>query len=1277
MKRGGILSWSRTATLLLGVSLFACSEPIVAGPDASAGPDSAVPLPSDGGEPGDAALPGGADAAVGADTGTGTGPCAAQPCFAGVECVEDSTAPGGFRCGDCPPGTEGDGIACADVDGCAADPCFAGVACTDVPAPGEGFLCGDCPPGTDGDGVACTDIDGCAANPCFAGVTCTDVPAPGEGFLCGDCPPGTEGDGIACADVDGCAAAPCFAGVTCTDVPAPGEGFDCGDCPPGYAGDGVACTDYDECAGEGGGHQCDPLAACLNVGGGYTCTCPAGYDDPQGDGTLCEDFDECQGEGLGHACDPLVACTNTAGSYDCGPCPAGYDDANGDGTLCRDTDGCQGEPCFAGVVCADVHAPGTGFTCGPCPTGYEGDGVACADIDECRLGLVHCDPLAPCVNSPGGAACLSCPPGYVDVHGDGTLCEGEAPTPGACPLADDGAAVPAGALQAFGTVPTSTWTGVVEVTGDVTVPAGATLTVEAGTTVWVSGPHRILVDGQLQVAGTEAAPVLFRTPSSGGAPLSWQGLVLAGAGGHQLAGLEIRHAARALDVRAGADIDGASLLCGQVGLEVAAGAVVQAAAVRVQGASGTGVVSRGELHAGALLALGNGGGGVYAQGGTLDLAFCAASGNGGHGLEVDGSAVQVTDCELRGNLQAGFVQRRLATGLVQRSNIVGNGLEGVRILGGGYDKNPRVSVQRCNVYGNALTGNLTTAEVTGVSAGVYGYGTSTKTWVPAQETFGVEFILNSSTYLVSADLRATDGTVLESALRGHGRWVDVAERSDESFVLRATTTCSSCSGTAYITGEAHVGPSLGYQVVVVPQAYNLSLEHNYLGAFPDVSGAVWTHSGALPLTDGLRGAPFGPAFDDYPYLGSLTLTQDTRWSGELFLTGDVTVATGATLTIDPGTAVHFVPFDDNGDGHGDVRLTVHGRLEIQGTAAEPVLIDGWAGAGPGAAAFQTIDVNGEAAISHAIIEDGLVCLSGSPTSLTLADVEVRHCVRDGVAVDNEYSPSTIAVERSRFHDNGRIGASFLGVRNALTVRDSRAFLNGDTGLRVQGYPALVERCTLEGNGLFGLWIRSAYGVGDLVTACEITGNAAEGVFVDGSAQAIAVTGNNLHGNASASTLFREGLADGSTGYDTPNDERVFLAVADYYEQSGDSFGQNSGWVSGVDAGGVATVACRFTYSASPGYCDVHAVAGSVGVRSGVTRNNPNIISSMSLEEVVYHRLVSELPRVLELTALRGTVTATGNYWGGAAATGVVQHLAGGAVDVGGELASPVPGAGAP
>ena len=126
---------------------------------------------------------------------------------------------------------------------------------------------------------------------------------------------------------------------------------------------------------------------------------------------------------------------------------------------------------------------------------------------------------------------------------------------------------PARALEVSGPIDADTaWVladSPIEVTADVTIAAGATLTVEAGVEVRFAADVTLRVQGGLVARGTDAAPVVLAgaSPAGGGDPARWQGIVFEDtsedarfeevgryAGGSIVEGCLLRDARRALSL---------------------------------------------------------------------------------------------------------------------------------------------------------------------------------------------------------------------------------------------------------------------------------------------------------------------------------------------------------------------------------------------------------------------------------------------------------------------------------------------------------------------------------------------------------------------------------------------------------------------------------------------------------------------------------------------------------------------------------------------------------
>ena len=86
-----------------------------------------------------------------------------------------------------------------------------------------------------------------------------------------------------------------------------------------------------------------------------------------------------------------------------------------------------------------------------------------------------------------------------------------------------------------------TWTGMVTVTGDVTVPAGVTLTIDPGATIKFQALNddvgggdasrsELFVQGTLVATGTSGSPIVFTSTATVPAAGDWGGIVQAGGG---------------------------------------------------------------------------------------------------------------------------------------------------------------------------------------------------------------------------------------------------------------------------------------------------------------------------------------------------------------------------------------------------------------------------------------------------------------------------------------------------------------------------------------------------------------------------------------------------------------------------------------------------------------------------------------------------------------------------------------------------------------------------
>ncbi|KAK3257409.1 hypothetical protein CYMTET_33502, partial [Cymbomonas tetramitiformis] len=118
-------------------------------------------------------------------------------------------------------------------------------------------------------------------------------------------------------------------------------------------------------------------------------------------------------------CEDLVQVAWGDPGFRCMECPVGWE---GDGMQCADLDECAASwngGCDNATECMNLPE-GAGHSCSPCPAGYIGTGEAgCVDLNECLLDHGGCDFRTECINTVPGHRCTSCPEGYDSIPAAG------------------------------------------------------------------------------------------------------------------------------------------------------------------------------------------------------------------------------------------------------------------------------------------------------------------------------------------------------------------------------------------------------------------------------------------------------------------------------------------------------------------------------------------------------------------------------------------------------------------------------------------------------------------------------------------------------------------------------------------------------------------------------------------------------------------------------------------------------------------------------------------
>ncbi|WP_198402813.1 right-handed parallel beta-helix repeat-containing protein [Methylomonas koyamae] len=175
-------------------------------------------------------------------------------------------------------------------------------------------------------------------------------------------------------------------------------------------------------------------------------------------------------------------------------------------------------------------------------------------------------------------------------------------------------------------------------------------------------------------------------------------------------------------------------------------------------------------------------------------------------------------------------------------------------------------------------------------------------------------------------------------------------------------------------------------------------------------------------------AVYNPGYSTTPTTSG-SLTQNERWSGEVVLTGDVTVNWPWRLVIEPGTRIKLPT---------NASLTVNSLASLVGTAESPIIFEPAAGG-----RWSGLTIGNDAAAS--VVR--YVQITGATTCLSLSGTahEVNHNIFNGCGSGIMVNSGGPRIENNLIVENSGYGI-FSNQSAAPKIRYNTIDLNGDDGV---------------------------------------------------------------------------------------------------------------------------------------------------------------------------------------------------------------------------------------
>jgi hypothetical protein len=403
-----------------------------------------------------------------------------------------------------------------------------------------------------------------------------------------------------------------------------------------------------------------------------------------------------------------------------------------------------------------------------------------------------------------------------------------------------------------GELASQTWSGTVYVTGDVSVPADQTLTVEAGTQVQFVpidqdadgiGDYALDVAGSLLVQGAAGDPVVFTAHGATPQTADWDRVRIHGAGGSDLSWAELRYAQVGLELEDGSSLSEVLLAnCNRYGLwlDGADGAVLDAVTVENNADIGVYALDTDGAELGALTVRSNAGVGLWAAGcSSTALHDAVVRENGSHGLVLVDSELDISYSNLLYNGGEGLRYMGPSAGSLSNCNVKYNDLPGVvALMGDGTNPSPVLSWS--NIYGNAVVqaeapGSAdpsATLDLSGpYSAGSYDSGVWT---LPVTGQLVRAYLDYDDYYYATGYLRTAAGSTIATFGSSWTGWIYLGDLDSDGLQVRLSQSYNSNSNSnnrirvTEVEYLEQLAPATT-EMVTLTASGQISASHNYWG----------------------------------------------------------------------------------------------------------------------------------------------------------------------------------------------------------------------------------------------------------------------------------------------------------------------------------------------------------------------------------------------------------------------------------------------------------------